>query len=106
MDETSQITVPPSFVALFMQPGRLKPGEPRETIARRYELCEDLATWLTDAAKDKLWELGIAEADVLERIHRGLLEGASGLSVAEAEWVTRRLAELLGWACPRPLDDA
>jgi hypothetical protein len=36
---------------------------------------------------------------VLERIHAGLQSPESGVSVAEAQWVTRRLAELLGWEC-------
>jgi len=102
MSDESQIVVPPSFIALFAQPGRVKPSERREFIAERHELCEDLATMLTDHAQAKLRELAIAEFDVLERIHSGLLTGEAGLSAAEAEWVTRRLAELLDWDCPLP----
>ena len=102
MSDESQIVVPPSFIALFAQPGRVKPSERREFIAERHELCEDLATMLTDHALAKLWELGVAESDVLVCIHRGLLTGEAGLSAAEAEWVTRRLAELLNWDCPLP----
>ena len=102
MSDESQIVVPPSFIALFAQPGRVKLSERREFIAERHELCEDLATMLTDHALAKLWELGVAESDVLVRIHRGLLTGEAGLSAAEAEWVTRRLAELLNWDCPLP----
>jgi hypothetical protein len=37
---------------------------------------------------------------VLERVHRGLLGGAAGVSAAEAQWVIRRLAELLQWPAP------
>jgi len=37
---------------------------------------------------------------VLERVHRGLLGGAAGVSAAEAQWVVRRLAELLEWPTP------
>ena len=99
MSDESQIVVPPSFIALFLDPGRIKPREPREVIAERHEFCEDLATMLTDHAQTKLWELGVAESDVLERIHRGLLTGEAGLSAVEAEWVTKRLAELLRWYC-------
>ena len=102
MSDESQIVVPPSFIALFVQPGRVKLSERRDVIAERHELCEDLATMLTDHAQGKLWELGVAESDVLERIHRGLMTGEAGLSAAEAEWVTRRLAELLDWDCPLP----
>jgi hypothetical protein len=100
MSEESQIVVPPSFIALFVLPGRLKPSAPREEIAARYEFCEDLATMLVDTAVTRLWELGITEADVLERIHRGLLAGEAGVSGAEAGWVVCRLAELQGWPMP------
>jgi hypothetical protein len=97
MTDESQIVVPPSFIALYVEPGRIKPNAAREAIAERYEFCEDLATLLVDHARNKLWELGVAEADVLERIRRGLLTGEAGLSGAEARWVITRLAELLGW---------
>ena len=98
MSDESQVVVPPSFIALFVEPGRIKPNASREEIAVRYEFCEDLATMLTDHAATKLWELGVTEGDVLERIHRGLVAGDSGVTPAEAGWVTTRLAELLGWA--------
>lgn len=97
MSEDSQIVVPPSFVALFVAPGRIKPNAPRELIAQRYELCEDLAQMLVDEARTKLFELGIGEGDVLERIGRGLRGDAPVVSDPEAGWVVRRLAELLDW---------
>src|SRR5437867_10943081 len=102
MSDESQIIVPPSFVALFEEPGRVKPKAPREHILERYELCEDLATMLVDHARSKLWELGVTEVDVLQRIHRGLLTGDAGVNASEAEWVSRRLAELLEWDYPTP----
>lgn len=95
--EDNQITVPPSFIELFIEPGRVKPSASREHIAQRYEVCEDLATALTEQAGTLQWQLGIAERDVLERVQAGLLEPSSGLSEAEALWVTRRLAELMEW---------
>jgi hypothetical protein len=97
MSDESQIEVPPSFIALFVPPGRIKPTASREHIRQRYELCEDLASMFVDTAQTKLWELGISESDVLERIHAGLLAGAGGVDPSEAQWVTCRLAELLGW---------
>lgn len=100
MPEQNQIVIPPSFIALFVPPGRHRPSEPRDVIAARYELCEDLASLLTEKAKTLQWELGVTEADVLERVHRGLLGGEAGLSDAEAFWVTCRLAELLQWPFP------
>jgi hypothetical protein len=100
VSEDNQIVTPPSFIALFVPPGRIKPTESREHIAQRYELCEDMAQMLTEPAQTRLWELGITEADVLLRMHQGLLEASTTLSAAEACWVTHRLAEELNWDCP------
>lgn len=100
MSDEFQIEIPPSFIALYLDPGRLKPNAPRAVVAERYEFCEDLATMLTDHAKTMLFDLGITEEDVLERCHRGLVVEGSGTGPAEAQWVIRRLAELLGWPCP------
>ena len=96
-DDGSQIIVPPSFVALFVPPGRIKPTASREEIGARYEFCEDLAQMLTEHARTKHWELGVTEQDVLQRMHRGLLGDDAPVSEAEAAWVVRRLAELLDW---------
>lgn len=97
MNEDSQIVVPPSFIALYLAPGGIRPSAPREAIAQRYEFCEDLAAMLVDPASTRRWELGLSDDVVLERTHLGLLQGDAGLSPAEADWVVRRLAELLGW---------
>ena len=95
--ESSQFVIPASFIDLYAAPGRPKPSAPREEIAARYELCEDLASSLTDHARSIFWDHGAAEPDVLERVHRGLAGSESGVTPAEAQWVTRRLAELLDW---------
>jgi hypothetical protein len=97
MSEDNQFIVPPSFIELFIEPGRHKPSASREHITQRYEVCEDLAAALTERAGTLQWQLGIAERDVLERVHAGLQEPSSGLTEAEALWVTRRLAELMEW---------
>lgn len=104
--DENQVRIPQAFVALFVPPGRSRPTESREFIAARHELCEDMASLLTEQAATRLWELGITEADVLERTHRGLAAAGSVLSEAEAGWVTHRLAELLGWPCPPLPGDA
>jgi hypothetical protein len=106
MSEDNQIVTPPSFIALFVPPGRIKPTESRDFIAERYELCEDMATMLTETAQTRLWDLGITETDVLQRMHHGLLATPEVLSPAEAGWVTQRLAELLNWDCPPLAGDA
>jgi hypothetical protein len=100
VSEQNQIVVPPSFIALFVPPGRTKPTLPRDEIAARHDFCEDLATMLVDHATARRWELGVTEADVLERIHRGLVAEGAPVSSAEAWWVVQRLAEMLDWPAP------
>ena len=102
MSDESQAVLPASFIALYLAPGRTKPNAPREEIAQRYEFCEDLATLLVDPAQTKLWELGVTQRDVLDRMHRGLASEPSSVTPAEATLVMRRLSELLGWAEAAP----
>lgn len=104
MSEDNQIIIPPSFIALFVPPGRLKPTEPREVIAERYELCEDLAQMLTEPARTQFAVLHITEADVLERVQAGLQGDDAVVTPAEAQWVVCRLAELLDWELPQFTD--
>ena len=100
MTDNQSIEIPPSFIALFLTPGRIKPNLSFEAMGARYELCEDLASLLTEHAKTVLFDLGITEADVLRRCEQGLLVEPSQVSPKEARWVMRRLAELLGWDDP------
>ncbi len=100
MTDDQSIEIPPSFLALYIEPGRVKPSASRAVIGARYELCEDLATLLVDHARNTLLDLGITEDDVLVRCHQGLLVDASVVEPNEAQWVVRRLAELLGWDAP------
>ena len=97
MYEEYQIEIPQSFMALFVDPGRQKPNASREVVAQRYELCEDMATMLTQTAKDMLLSLGIAEDDVFLQCFRGLTGAETVVTEPEARWVVRRLAELLEW---------
>ena len=50
-----------------------------------------------EIAKNMFFSLGITERDVLERCHRGLIGEGAVVNEAEAQWVIRRLAELLEW---------
>ena len=101
MYEDNQTLVPDSFIALYRD-ARQRLTATRETIAQRYELCEDLANLLTEHASTIHFRDGVDEAEVLRRCHRGLLVAPSSVEPAEAEWVVRRTAELLGW----PIDTA
>jgi hypothetical protein len=96
MPDPNQIVIPRSFIDLFVPTGSHKPNASREHIAQRYDLCEDMAQMLTEPARVRLFELGIAEADVLERVYAGLQAGTV-VDEPEARWVMRRLAELLDW---------
>ena len=105
MSDDNQVEIPQSFIALFMESGRSKPAATRFFIAKRYELCEDMATLLTQTAQEMLHRLGITESDVLQRCYQGLLAGEI-FNAAESEWVVRRLAELSQWRQPGVLATA
>lgn len=96
MSDEYQIDVPPSFFALYTD-RRQRLTAPLREVRARYEACEDLANHLVDHARTVLFQLGVAEDDVLERCLRGLEVPESGVTVPEARWVVNRLAELLGW---------
>lgn len=100
----SQILIPDSFVLLYRPAGHSRPTLPRDELAARYELCEDLANHLVEQATTLHFQQGIAEDEVLTRCRRGLAQAASGFPADEAGWVVRRLAELLGWPDPGPDD--
>lgn len=101
MSDDSQLQVPPAFVALYVPPGRIRPTLAAMELFERHELCEDLSVLLVERARALIFELGIAEADVLGRVHTGLLGGESPVTEAEAGWVVGRLAEHLGWESVR-----
>ena len=101
MDDSNQIHVPPSFTALFASPsGRLT--EPVSIVRERYELCEDLAQLLTEHASSLRDRTGSPEAGLLRTIQLGLSQADAQVRPFEADWVVRRLAELLGWEAPAP----
>jgi hypothetical protein len=102
LSDDNQVEIPQSFIALFMEPGRSKPAATRFFIAERYELCEDMASLLTQTAQEMLHGLGIAESDVLQRCYQGLVVGEV-FSALESEWVVRHLAELSQWPQPAML---
>jgi len=98
LSDENQTEIPQSFIALFVEPGRSKPAATRFFIAERYELCEDMASMLTQTAQEMLHGLGITERDVLQRCYQGLTAEGTVVNPQEAEWVVRRLAELSGWS--------
>lgn len=97
MADDNQIFVPPSFIELYQAPGQVKLRLPKAEIAQRYELCEDLTQLLTETASHMFHSLHITERDVLGRCLAGMLGEGSVVEPDEAQWVIRRLAELMNW---------
>lgn len=100
MHDDSQLILPPSFVALFVPPGQVRPRLTLHELVKRYEICEDLAQALTEQARNLQHRLGITEDLVLAQCLQGLSGEDSVLHVCEAHWVICRLAELLDWPLP------
>ncbi|MGH1358103.1 MAG: ATPase with chaperone activity [Burkholderiaceae bacterium] len=97
MSDQNQLEVAPAFIALYVAPGQIKPSLPLAELHQRYEFCEDLCNLLSENARNVIFDLSIAETDVLERFHLGLLSEDSGVNRAEAGWIIRRLCEHLNW---------
>jgi hypothetical protein len=104
MPDDYQIDIPPSFFAVYTDTRR-RLSEPIGIVRARYEVCEDLANHLVQHAQVLHHVEVPSEEEILQRIHAGLRASDSGVLGAEARWIVRRLAELLGWACP-PLADS
>lgn len=102
MDDSNQIHVPPSFLALFTSPSGYRLTEPMNTVRERYELCEDLAQMLSEQAATVSFKSGAPEREVLASLQRGLADSGADLRPGETTWVVTRLAEILGWAAPEP----
>ena len=100
MTDDFQLHIPPSFVALFVPAGKVKPTIGQREMAARHELCEDMAQLLTEQVAAQQFQRGITEALALERCLQGLLATPEVLSQAESRWVVCRLAELLQWQLP------
>lgn len=100
MDDSNQILVPPSFLAVYSTPSGLRLREPAAFVRERYEMCEDLAQMLTEQASVAQFKSGGSGAEVLAGLRRALEGPDAGLQPGEAGWVVARLAELLGWEMP------
>jgi hypothetical protein len=100
MTDDFQIHIPPSFMALYVPPGKIKPTLGQRDMAARYELCDDMAQLLTEQAANQQFQLGITEALALDRCLQGLLASPEVMNETEARWVVCRLAELLNWPLP------
>jgi hypothetical protein len=103
MSDEYQIEVPPSFQALYTD-ARRRLTVPLAALRARYEVCEDLAQQLVDSAQHIHHDLGVAQDEVLHRLHAGLADPEAGLAPQEPRWVLRRLIELANWPVPEDWD--
>lgn len=97
MDSHSHIDIPPSFRALYEARRTARQKPVWTEVCACYELCEDMANLLVDTAQTMQFQLGITEADVLERVWQGLTLPDAVVAPDEAQWVVSRLAELCAW---------
>lgn len=100
MDDSNQIDVPPSFVALYTARSGDRLTRPPQAVRERYEVCEDLAQMLAEQASAAQFKTGASEREVLEEMQAGLAGTESPLPGQEAQWVVLRIAEILGWSVP------
>ena len=100
MDDSSQIPIPASFMAVFTPPGKLRPVATHAHIAQRYELCEDMAQMLCETAAEQQFKTGAAPQELLAWMERSLLGDGAVVEAAEAHWVVLRIGELLRWDIP------
>ena len=100
MDDSSQIEVPPSFMALFTVPGGHRLTQPISAVRERYELCEDMAQMLSEQASAAAFKTGAPEGEVLAGMQAALSAEGGPLLADEPAWVVTRIAELLNWPLP------
>lgn len=97
MDENNQILIPPSFMALFVPPGKTRPTASHPHIAQRYELCEDMAQMLCESASEQQFKTGCDPDSLVQSMAQTLQGEGAVLDSGEARWVVLRMAELLHW---------
>lgn len=97
LGEDSQILIPESFTAIYSDPIRHRLTVCKEELATRYELCEDMANLLSESTAAQWFRTGQEKEEVLKQVLQGLLSECAIVSEPEAQWVTRRIEEVLGW---------
>lgn len=103
MSIDNQIEPPQSFMAMYITPARDRINAPQDVVLARYEQCEDMAYILAEQAQTIAFKENLAEREVLERCHQGLLTGEADFNRLESAWVILRLAEMMGWEAPEEL---
>ena len=99
--DDNQTSIPDSFIDLYRD-SRQRLTAPKSEVAQRYEYCEDMAQMLVEHCRAIHFRDGVGEEEVLDRVWRGLAQGAPGIEPMHAVWVVRRTAELLEWRWTPP----
>jgi hypothetical protein len=98
MYEHNQLFIADSFAALFTVNDR--PTLARKEFEGRYEACEDLAQQLAGVCMNlQLDDDASTDAALLQCLGGVRVPSMVGTD-AEAQWVIRRVAELLDWPVP------
>lgn len=100
MSLDNQIEPPPYFMATYVTPSRDRPNAPQAVILARYELCEDMASLVTEQVQTLAFKENFSGAEALRKCYQGLLAGEADFNPREAAWVVLRLAERVGWEAP------
>jgi hypothetical protein len=101
MYEHNQTHVAESFLALYAAHGR--PTRDRAFVEARHEMCDDLAQQTADFCQTLQFSKDLTQEETLQKCRQGLLAPPASVSEAEANWVVRRVAELLEWRAPGAL---
>lgn len=100
MSLDNQIEPPPSFMGMYLTPGRDRPNAPQSVILARYELCEDMVCLLTEQVQTRAFKENFSGTAALRKCYQGLLAERAAFSPREAAWVVLSLAERSGWERP------
>ena len=93
----NQTVVPEAFQALHASHGR--PRLSRAETEARHAACEDIALHTAQFLSERGVEAEDS-SDALGRCLTGLEASDGAASPAEAEWIVRRVAELMDWPQP------
>ena len=95
MSHDALLEIPKSFTVLYSDVAPQSRYAPRDLVAIRYKVCEEMTEMLMEIAQYMLTSLGFPKEDVLARCQRGLNKRGSAVTEYESGWVISRLAELL-----------
>lgn len=94
----NQTLVPDSFLSIYVERERLTVS--RAQLEERSEFCDSLAAHAAERLPQIAEDDSAGQQAVLRRTFEALTAEPAQVSMAEARWVTARIAELQGWGLP------